>query len=152
MIDSDLSIITSRTVNVDIERAWGAWTEPKKVAQWWGPAGFTNTVQEMDVRPGGHWKILMHGPDGHEYPNFSTYGEVTKPAKLVILHAENKEFGIAAWRAEVTFEEIDGRTRITMTGVFSSAKEKAKHVEEFHAVEGAEESMTRMAEFLNSET
>jgi uncharacterized protein YndB with AHSA1/START domain len=152
MNNNNLSIVTSRIVDADIERAWAAWTEPEQVAQWWGPAGFTNTVQEMDVRPGGRWTILMHGPDGTDYPNSSTYGEVTRLKKLEILHAESKEFGIAAWRAEVTFEEIDGKTSVTMAGIFLSVEDKTKHVEEFHAIEGAEETMTRMTEFLKSTT
>ena len=150
MNDDTLSIVTSRIVDADVERAWAAWTEPEQVAQWWGPAGFTNTVQEMDVRPGGHWVILMHGPDGTLYPNSSTYGEVTRLKKLVILHAESKEFGIAAWRAEVTFEAMEGQTRVRMAGIFASVEAKTKHVEEFHAVEGAEESLTRLTEFLTS--
>src|SRR5689334_21396963 len=106
----------------------------------------------MDVRPGGRWIIVMHGPDSTDYPNSSPYGEVNRFEKLVILHFESKEFGIAAWRAEVTFKELDGKTKVTMAGIFASVEEKTKHAEEFHAVEGAEESITRMTEFLQSAT
>jgi uncharacterized protein YndB with AHSA1/START domain len=45
------------------------WTEPEHVAQWWGPRGFTATIHTMDVRPGGEWKLILHGPDGTDYPN-----------------------------------------------------------------------------------
>ncbi len=38
------------------------WTDPKHVAQWWGPKGFTNPVCERDVRPGGALRIVMRGP------------------------------------------------------------------------------------------
>ena len=41
-----------------------AWTDPKHMAQWWGPHTFTNPVCEMDVRPGGAYRIVMRGPDG----------------------------------------------------------------------------------------
>lgn len=41
-----------------------AWTDPKHIAQWWGPKGFTTRVIEMDVRPGGKWRYVMTGPEG----------------------------------------------------------------------------------------
>ncbi len=44
---------------------WEAWTDPKQVALWWGPNGFSTTIEQMDVRPGGVWKQVLHGPDGH---------------------------------------------------------------------------------------
>jgi uncharacterized protein YndB with AHSA1/START domain len=45
------------------ELVFAAWTDPKHVPRWWGPNGFTNTVLEMDVRPGGVWRLVMHGAD-----------------------------------------------------------------------------------------
>jgi hypothetical protein len=59
MIDLSLSIVTCCIVDADIERAWSALTEPDQVAQWRGPAGFTNTIDEMDGRPGGRWVIVI---------------------------------------------------------------------------------------------
>ncbi len=95
----------------------------------------------------------MHGPDGTDYSNSTMYGDVTRLKRLVILHDESKEFGIAAWRAEVTFDEIGGKTRITMAGIFASVEEKTQHAEDFHAVEGAEESMnSHRTDFLKSTT
>ncbi|EMO29454.1 toxin-antitoxin system, toxin component domain protein [Leptospira interrogans serovar Bataviae str. HAI135] len=49
------------------------WTEPEHVIHWWGPKGFTNTFETMDVRPGGIWKFIMHGPDGTDYPNLIVF-------------------------------------------------------------------------------
>ena len=54
------------------------WIDPDHVAQWFGPDGFTTTVQEMDVRPGGVWRFIMHGPDGIDYDNRVDYIEVTE--------------------------------------------------------------------------
>src|SRR5277367_3819372 len=45
-----------------------AWTDPKHLAQWWGPRGFTNPVCEWDVRPGGKIYDVMRGPNGTDYP------------------------------------------------------------------------------------
>src|SRR5207244_6057570 len=69
---------------IDAPRAllWAAWTEPKHVAQWWGPHHFTNPVCEMDVRPGGKLMIHMKAPDGTVYPMPGTFTEVIKPQRL----------------------------------------------------------------------
>jgi uncharacterized protein YndB with AHSA1/START domain len=60
----DREIITSRVYDAPRELVFKAWTDPKHIARWWGPNGFTTTIHEMDVRPGGAWRFIMHGPDG----------------------------------------------------------------------------------------
>lgn len=47
--------------------------DPDRVARWWGPTGFTNTIQQYDFEPGGRWLLTMHGPDGTNYPNESRF-------------------------------------------------------------------------------
>ncbi len=59
-----------------VELVWEVWTTPEHIAQWWGPNGFTNTIQTMDVQEGGEWKLTMHGPDGTNFPNRNVYKEV----------------------------------------------------------------------------
>ncbi len=62
-------IVVTRLINAPRELVFDAWTTPEHVAQWWGPDGFTTTTHEMEVRPGGHWRLIMHGPDGTDYNN-----------------------------------------------------------------------------------
>src|SRR5258707_7805971 len=91
-------------------------TNPEHVVRWWGPRGFTTTIEEMDVRPGGAWKHVMHGPDGTNYPNKSIFKEVVKPEKLVFSHGGGRENGpgvtfVATW----TFDEVGkGRTKVSI--------------------------------------
>jgi uncharacterized protein YndB with AHSA1/START domain len=59
-----------------------AWTDPEKLAQWWGPKGFTNPVCEMDVRPDGVLRIEMRAPDGTVYPMTGVYQELVEPERL----------------------------------------------------------------------
>ena len=61
---ADREIVATRIYGAPRELVWRVWTDPKHIAQWWGPQGFTNTIREMDVRPGGAWRFTMHGPDG----------------------------------------------------------------------------------------
>ena len=65
---SGREIVITRVFDAPRDLVWDAWTDPKQVVQWWGPQGFTTTIHEMDVRPGGVWRHTMHGPDGTEYP------------------------------------------------------------------------------------
>lgn len=46
-------ITVTRVINASRETVFEMWTNPKHIAEWWGPQGFTNTIEEMDVRPGG---------------------------------------------------------------------------------------------------
>lgn len=66
-------------------------TDPGHVVHWWGPTGFTNTISEMEARPGGVWRFIMHGPDGTDYDNRIEYIEIEYPARLVYLHGSDEE-------------------------------------------------------------
>src|ERR1044071_1331635 len=90
-------LVISRLFDAPREMVWAAWTDPKQVVKWWGPNGFTTTIHEMDVRPGGVMRHTMHGPDGTDYPNKSTFLEVKPPELLRYSHGGGKkgERGVA---------------------------------------------------------
>jgi hypothetical protein len=75
----DREIAATRVFAAPRELVWKVWTEPEHVVRWWGPNGFTTTTHSMDVKSGGVWRFVMHGPDGHDYQNKITYLEVVKP-------------------------------------------------------------------------
>ena len=52
---------------------YAAMRDATRIAKWWGPDGFTNTIHKFDFRPGGQWVLTMHGPDGTSYPNESRF-------------------------------------------------------------------------------
>lgn len=117
---------------------WKAWTEPMHMAEWWGPKSFTNPVCDMDVRPGGAWRIVMRGPDGADYPLKGVYREVVKP-RLLVMTMDLSEHP-DAWHdlidpnrdkskgppsldplCTVTFEERGSKTELTIVMSFVSA-------------------------------
>ncbi len=61
---ADREISTTRIFKASREMLWGAMTNPLHLVNWWGPHGFTTTVEEMELRPGGAWNLTMRGPDG----------------------------------------------------------------------------------------
>ena len=137
-------IVATRVFDAPRELVWRMWTDPRHVVHWWGPNGFTNTIHEMDVRPGGKWNFIMHGPDGTDYTNKVVYKEVVKPSHLSYTHLSGPVFD-----AIVDFTEEGGKTRVDMRMVFESAALREKVAAEFGAVEGLNQTMGRLTETLS---
>lgn len=146
---ADREIVITRVVDAPRELVWEAWTNPKHVVQWWGPRGFTTTIHKMDVRPGGVWQHVMHGPDGTDYPNKSVFIEVVKPERIVYSHGGGKKGGPGAqFRATWTFEQQDHKTKVTIRMVFPSAEERDQVVKVYGAIEGGNQTLERLAGHL----
>jgi len=141
-------ILVTRLVDAPPELVWEAWTNPEHVVRWWGPRGFTTTVHEMDVRPGGVWRLTLHGPDGTDYPNRSVFEEVEPPRRLVYRHGGSRKGGgpRARFRMTATFDPEGRKTRVTMRAVFDSPAELDVVVREYGALEGARETLDRLEE------
>lgn len=143
-MDDQLGISVSRDMGVGAARIWDAWTDPVSIAGWWGPAGFRSTVRELDVRPGGRLDVVMHGPDGVDYANVYVFDEVERPTRLVYTNQGSAEFGLAPFTSVVTLEPLGEGTRVTLAARYASAEDWRRHVEDFHAVEGAAQLLERL--------
>jgi uncharacterized protein YndB with AHSA1/START domain len=141
---SDREIVLTRLLPAPRELVWKAYTDPKHVGHWWGPRGFTTTTHEMDVRPGGVWKYTMHGPDGTDYENKTTFLEAVRPERLVYDHGD---FDRVWFHVTVTFADEAGRTRLVMRSLFDTVEEYQNTVK-FGAVEGGRETLDRLTEYL----
>lgn len=71
---------------------FAALSDPARVARWWGPDGFTNTIHRFDFRPGGSWLLTMHGPDGNDYPNESRFTRLVPGELFEIEHLSGHHF------------------------------------------------------------
>lgn len=69
-----------------------AMSDPARVARWWGPDGFTNTIHEYDFVEGGKWLLTMHGPDGTNYPNESRFTRIVHDQLIEIEHLNGHHF------------------------------------------------------------
>jgi uncharacterized protein YndB with AHSA1/START domain len=112
-------ISTSRLLNAARERVWEAWTDPALLARWWGPEGFTNTFHVFESRPGGNWKLTMHGPDGGNYGNHFVFRELAAPERIVLEHMDP----VHSFRLFATFEERNDQTLLTFRMVFADTAE-----------------------------
>ena len=140
---ADREITATRVLDAPRARVWEAWTDPKHVAQWWGPNGFTNTIHKMEVRKGGSWEFVMHGPDGTDYKNHSIFDEVVEPELIVYSHLSGPVF-----RATVRFAEDHGKTVVTMRMVFDTAAQREQVAKKFGAVEGQQQTLDRMKAYV----
>ena len=77
---------TSRDIAAQPAAVFAAFQDASRLARWWGPAGFTNTFDVCEFKPGGQWKFTMHGPDGNSYPNESVFAEIEPNRKVVVDH------------------------------------------------------------------
>ena len=112
---SDRELATTRLLPHPRERVFRAIAERDRIARWWGPAGFRNTIDTFDFREGGEWKFTMHGPDGKDYPNHSRFEKIV-PLEVVILHVNAPHF-----RLFMTLTEEAGGTRMHWRQVFEDA-------------------------------
>lgn len=144
---AEREIVITRLLDAPCERVFQAWTEPEDIAHWWGPNGFTTTIHEMAVKPGGVWRLTMHGPDGVDYPNQIEYTEVTPPERLVYVHRGDSDH---TFHVTVTFEEEGGKTRLTLRSLFDTADERNLVVEKYDAIEGGKQTLERLAVHLAS--
>lgn len=115
----DCEIISTRIVEASQELVFAAWTEPDHLKNWWGPAGFTNTFHEFDLRPGGSWRFTMHGPDKGNYENECVFIKIEKPSLVAWQRISKPIFRVTAF-----FEEQPGnKTKIVFTMIFDTPEE-----------------------------
>jgi len=143
---SDTEMIFTRVFDAPRALVWRAHVTPGMVEQWWGPEGFRTTTHEMSVKPGGVWRLTMHGPDGKDYPNKMTYLEV-KPEEL--LRYDHGDFEKVHFHVTTQFiAEGPARTRLVKRIVFSS-KEQRDGIATF-AIDGYNSTMRRLEAFLGA--
>ena len=106
----------TRVLDAPRKIVFAAWTDPKQVAQWWGPTGFTSPVCEMDVRPGGAIRIHMRAPDGTVHPMTGVFMEVVPPERIVFTSNALDKDGKPMFENlnTVNFAEQGGKTVITL--------------------------------------
>lgn len=139
-------LVLTRVLDAPRELVFKAWTDPKHMAQWWGPKYFTNPVCEMDVRPGGAILIHMQDPDGVVYPMKGVFQEVVAPERLVFSTSAIEDDDANPQLESltvVTFDEHEGKTKLTVQSVVTKAMPGAEG-----ALAGMEEGWTQSLDKL----
>lgn len=146
---ADREIVGTRLFDAPRDLVFQMWIDPQHVGKWWGPNGFSITTHEMDVRPGGHWRFIMHGPDGTDYANHIVYIEIARPERIVYKHEPEPGTEAVRFETTVTFEDINGKTRLTMRALFPSAKAREHVIAKYGAIEGMYQHLERLEDLLS---
>ena len=147
-----LEFIAIRVFEAPMALTFRAWSSCEAVSQWWGPAGWTLPVCEMDFRPGGTWFYGMRGPDGEDGYGIATYDRIVEPSLIVYTDAfadadRNVNPDLPTMVITVQFTESNGRTTLTSRARFASAEDIQK-VLATGMVEGLTQTWDRLEAFL----
>jgi uncharacterized protein YndB with AHSA1/START domain len=135
----------TRLISAPRQLIWEVWTSPDHIKNWWGPNGFHTTIHKMEVRPGGVWNFIMHGPDGKDYENKDVFVDIVKPEKIVYDHINYPKH-----RATITFEEQGNNTLLRMTMVFETIEVKDQSIKTNQADEGLKQTISRLETYLKN--
>jgi uncharacterized protein YndB with AHSA1/START domain len=135
-------IVSERHLAWPRRAVFGAFADPETLARWWGPQGFTNTFQSFDLRPGGLWRFVMHGPDGAEYTLTKEFVEVVPDERIVLRQLG----GLHGFEMTMSFADEAGGTRLVWRMRFDEPEE-GERVRDFVATAN-EENFDRLAAVL----
>jgi uncharacterized protein YndB with AHSA1/START domain len=141
--------VITREFDAPRELVFKAWTDPKQLAQWWGPKGFTNPVCEWDARPGGKIYDVMRAPNGAEHPMGGEFREIVAPERLVFACGALDEKGklLFEFLHDITFVERSGKTKLTLRSRVTMTTVRAnKYIGGFET--GMTLSLERLAELV----
>ncbi len=116
---SDSEIVNFRVFKASRLQVFSAFSNPNHLKNWWGPAGFTNTFNELDFKVGGFWRFVMHGPDKGNYVNECEFTQIEEPSLIAWKRHSKPLFQVL-----FLFEEVaDNQTRIIFKMLFETAEE-----------------------------
>lgn len=139
-------LIHTRLLDAPRDLVWEVWTTPAHIKQWWGPNGFSLTTTSMTVATGKTWDFIMHGM-GKDWASKIEYTEVRKPSLLSYKHSgersEDYNFTVT-----ILFEEVEGKTLLTMKSVFKSKAIIDELNRKVNAIEGGKQNLNRLEDYL----
>jgi uncharacterized protein YndB with AHSA1/START domain len=138
---ASMEILSQRIFNAPVNALYKAWTDPAILARWWGPNGFSNTIHEYDLQPGGKWLLTMHGPGGKDYPNAVMFIHIQANKLLVWEHTSDPNFYVA-----VNFEDLGVQSKVSFRMIFSSPEACAS--KKVFVVDANEENFDRLEAVL----
>ena len=147
----DREIVLSRVIDARRDIVFSAWSDPKHLPNWFGPAGFKIETKDIDIRVGGLWRFDMIAPDGRCFPNRMRFLRIERPALIEIDHgAADSDDDPARFRTTITFDEqSDGKTVITLRQLHPTKAQRDAGIG-FGAVEYGYQTLEKLARHVES--
>ncbi len=114
--DQRFDLVSSRLLDAPPERVFGSFADPVTLAKWWGPKGFSDTIETFEFCVGGTWRHVLHGPDGTDYPNLASFTAIEAPSSIEFDHSSGKHFTLRFLAAP------GGRTLFSLAMSFEGAE------------------------------
>jgi uncharacterized protein YndB with AHSA1/START domain len=140
---SERELSMTRTVNAPIKLVWEVFTKPEHIKHWWGPDGFTNTIDKMDVKVGGIWEFIMHGPNGMDFKSKNVFKEIVKEKRIVFENASGQNF-----LTTLSFTAEGKKTTIKWEMLFESKEQRNEIVKTYKADIGLKQNIDKLEEYL----
>jgi uncharacterized protein YndB with AHSA1/START domain len=118
-LTTDREFVHSRLIDASREQVFAAIADPARLARWWGPNGFTSTIEVFEFRRGGAWRFVMQGPDGTDYPNENRFADIVAPHRVVVEHPGSPHHFVLT----ITLAAQGSRTLVGWRQVFDTAEE-----------------------------
>ena len=151
----DRTLVSTRIFDAPRELVYRAWTDPVQLARWFPPEGFTSPRCEIDLRPGGVFRLDMQAPDGPPFegkvfPGLGAVREVVPNERLVLTLQPDFGDGRDAPTVVMTarFEDHGGKTKLTLEQTLPSAADYETMVKTGMA-EGIRQSLDKLAGVLS---
>jgi uncharacterized protein YndB with AHSA1/START domain len=131
MIDTSRDLVISRVIKAKRSAVWKAWSTPEHLKEWWCPKPWTTELRKFDLRPGGAFDTLMHGPNGEESSNPGVFLEVLPQERIAFTTALTE-----GWRpgspwlsitAIISMEDVSEGTKYTATVLHADPETSKKH-------------------------
>ena len=154
VIAPERTLVTTRVFDAPRERVYKAWTDPKQLARWFPPEGFTTAACELDVRVGGAIRLDMKGPEGEPFngaifPGRGVYREVVPNERLAFtFEPEAGGQPMPTVLMTVQFEEQAGKTKLTIQQTLDTVAEFEEMVKA-GMEQGIAESLGKLAGVLS---
>jgi uncharacterized protein YndB with AHSA1/START domain len=124
-----IGLVVERLIDAPSPLVFRVWTTPEHMARWLGPKDFSSHSIRLDFRPGGAWSAVIRSPEGEDYPMGGTYREIIENRRIVFTFRWTEEDGPDTL-VTVTFDDLDGKTRLTFAQTpFDTIESRDSHAE-----------------------
>lgn len=135
----------ARVFDAPRDLVFKAWADPALLARWYGPRGYSATVDHMDFRVGGTFEMAFIGPDGVKLPFFGEYVEIV-PGERIVFTSGFPGGPRDQVHTTVTFADEAGKTRLHVHQIFHVTPGMEGAAAGMQ--QGWDESVDRLGEFL----
>jgi uncharacterized protein YndB with AHSA1/START domain len=135
-----------RIFDAPVELVFDTWIDPNLIPLWWGPAYLSTTVERMEPRPGGSWRIVQRDRKGNMHAFHGVYHAVETPRHIVNTFEYEGTPGHVVLD-DLAFGAQGNQTRVTTLSIFQSVEDRDAMVQA-GCESGVAETMSRMDALL----